>query len=89
MVSVEIPDGITNILYNTFGDCAKLKSIEIPSSVMFIANWAFVGCDKLVNVKILNDDTVVELNSFPVQAKVAKAKTANKPKGNIFSKFFK
>ncbi|OON98963.1 MAG: hypothetical protein ATN35_00465 [Epulopiscium sp. Nele67-Bin004] len=89
LVSVEIPEGITNILYNTFGDCAKLTSIEIPSSVTFIADWAFVGCDKLTKVKILNGDTVVEINSFPIQAKVTKAKTADKPKGNIFSKFFK
>ena len=47
LVSVTIPDSITEIGNNAFAVCQSLKSIIIPKSVTKIGNYIFVSCTSL------------------------------------------
>jgi hypothetical protein len=52
LISITIPDSVTNIECDAFDFCSNLKSITIPDSVTSIGKNAFWGCDSLVfNVK--------------------------------------
>ena len=48
LISVTIPDSVTNIGNSAFSYCTSLQSIAIPDSVTEIANDAFDGCKNLV-----------------------------------------
>lgn len=59
VVSVVIPDSVTNINYSTFEGCTSLTSITIPNSVTNIYYRAFEGCTSLTNITI--PDSVKEI----------------------------
>lgn len=52
LVSVEIPEGVTEIGQSAFQSCIKLKTIIIPSTVTTIGNQACYYCMELESVKI-------------------------------------
>ena len=47
LISITIPEGVTNIGDGAFYDCWSLTSITIPHSVTSIGEYAFEGCDAL------------------------------------------
>jgi len=62
--SVTIPDSITNIEYEAFGECKLLTSVTIPNSVTTIGARTFAGCDSLTNVTVPNSITSIEQSAF-------------------------
>ncbi len=50
--SVTVPEGITAIPENAFGNCAELISVKLPSTLKSIGNFAFDGCAKLTELDI-------------------------------------
>ena len=50
--SVTVPEGITAIPENAFGNCAELISVKLPSTLKSIGNFAFYGCVKLTELDI-------------------------------------
>lgn len=50
ITSVSLPEGLTKITYNAFGNFSKLKSITIPESVTAIKDGVFNGCTSLTDV---------------------------------------
>ena len=64
LVSVDIPDGIVCINYNTFGSCMNLTSITIPDSVTVIYESAFTGCEKLTSIHIPGGVTTIMNEAF-------------------------
>ena len=51
-LSVEIPDGVTEIDGCAFANCSLLEEIVIPNSVKEISYWAFDNCVSLKSVVI-------------------------------------
>lgn len=41
VISVVIPEGVTNIAYAAFFECAQLEAVELPESLLVIEEWAF------------------------------------------------
>ena len=50
--SIEIPDGVTEIVDYAFSSCKSLSSVVIPPSVTKIGKYAFEGCELLSAVSI-------------------------------------
>ena len=64
LVSITIPDGVTNIDAGAFDDCTGLASIVIPSSVTSIGTAAFSGCSSLVSITIPDGITSISSQLF-------------------------
>lgn len=62
IVSVVIPDGVTDIGKYSFKGCIGLSSIKFPSSLKSIREGAFYGCKSLRNVHI--PDSVNTIGSY-------------------------
>ena len=52
MVSITIPNSVTEIGENAFGWCTSLSSITIPESVTKIGEDTFSGCTSLKNIRL-------------------------------------
>lgn len=65
LISVQIPDTVTEIGSNAFYNCTSLKSVTIqdnkPSCVKKIGRQAFMFCSELTDISIL--DSVTEIGS--------------------------
>ena len=59
-----IPDGVTGIGEDAFGDCSKLENIRIPKSVTSIGTFAFIGCSKLETICIPKSVTSIGMAAF-------------------------
>ena len=59
-----IPNSVTKIGYEAFGDCSKLTSITITSSVTSIDVAAFLGCTGLTSMVIPNSVTGIDNLAF-------------------------
>lgn len=57
ILSVEIPNTVTTIGINAFGECSALTSVIIPNSVTNIGDNAFTNCTSLMSVTIPNSVT--------------------------------
>ncbi|MGN1433316.1 MAG: leucine-rich repeat protein [Ruminococcus sp.] len=64
LVSVVIPDGVTDIGTCAFENCGNLASVKIPDSVTSIHNWAFESCESLVSITIPDSVTSIGDGAF-------------------------
>lgn len=61
----EVPDGVTTIAQNSFGESETLTSVTIPTSVTFIGGYAFTECPNLTD--IYYQGTEAEWNKVTVE----------------------
>jgi hypothetical protein len=61
---VTIPNGITNIGYRAFEDCAILSRVSIAETVRNLGSAAFKNCSKLTEVRIAEGLNTIEKNVF-------------------------
>ena len=50
LISIELPNTLTEIANNAFENCTSLVSVEIPAFVRSVTTNAFNGCTSLTNV---------------------------------------
>ena len=62
LLSIALPNGLTEIPNNAFSGCSALTSVTIPNSVTSIGGWAFESCTSLTSVTIPN--SVTSIGSF-------------------------
>lgn len=63
IVSVEIPDSVTEIENYAFYGCENIRSITIPGSVIKIGNMAFQNCYRLKNIEFEYSEKTLNLGS--------------------------
>lgn len=68
LISVQIPDTVTEIGSNAFYNCTSLKSVTIqdnkPSCVKKIGRQAFMFCSELTDIPILDSVTEIDSEAF-------------------------
>ena len=64
LVSITIPEGVTNIGSNAFAYCSNLTSVTIPDSVTNIGDAAFRSCRSLSTITIPNGVSVIDGSTF-------------------------
>ena len=64
IVSVTIPNGVTELGYACFEYCENLKSVSIPNSVKTIGGAAFWGCTSLTSFAVPSGVETIEDTSF-------------------------
>ncbi len=64
LVSITVPDSVTDIEGRAFSGCTSLTSIAIPCGVTKIEQWAFSGCTSLASVAIPCGVTKIEQWAF-------------------------
>lgn len=64
LVSVTIPEGVTNIGDDAFFECKNLVSVIIPESVISIEAGAFRSCSSLTIISIPNGVTSIGSHAF-------------------------
>lgn len=64
LVSIIIPDSVTEIGSSTFEGCANLESVNIPDGVTSIGDNAFSGCYSLASITIPNSVTSIGAGVF-------------------------
>lgn len=70
IVSVIIPDGVTEIGGGAFGGCVNLRHIVIPDSVTAIGSMAFERCSSLVRIVIPNGVRNIGSQAFSICEKL-------------------
>ena len=64
LISVNIPDSVTDIDYDAFKNCTSLVSATIPEGVTKIDMGLFSGCKSLVSVTISASIKIVSNGAF-------------------------
>ena len=64
LVSVTIPEGVTQILPTAFRGCTGLKTVDIPDTVEGIREYAFYGCSSLESINIGCNATSIGYYAF-------------------------
>lgn len=64
LVSVEIPNSVTEIENSAFEGCTGLTSIKIPNSVTELGSYVFADCKNLESVEISNSITKIGVSAF-------------------------
>ena len=64
LISVTIPNSVTEIGKYAFGDCLAMTSVTIPNSVTEIAERAFYYCESLSSIKIPDSVTDIGEEAF-------------------------
>ncbi len=59
-----VPDGVTTIGDNAFGECDVLTNVTLPDGLTTIGDWAFYNCDALTNVTFPASLTTLSENAF-------------------------
>lgn len=61
---VVVPEGVTEIGYQSFKDKTRLQSVELPNTVTTIRREAFRLCTKLKDINIPDSVTDIEDDAF-------------------------
>lgn len=69
VVSVTIPDGVTEICSRAFRRCSSLTHIELPDSVKVISEGAFEGCTSLTNIEL--PDSLTRISDYAFQDSIS------------------
>lgn len=64
LVSVTLPDTITEIKDETFSGCKNLAYINLPSGLVSVGRWAFNGCYKLSSIELPEGVTTLSNAAF-------------------------
>lgn len=64
LVSIEIPDSVTDLGWGTFMNCTSLVRVRIPKHVRKIGWWLFWGCRSLTEVDIPSGVTEIGSSAF-------------------------
>ena len=64
LLSIALPNGLTEIPNDAFNGCSALTSVTIPNSVTSIGENAFEGCSALTSVTIPNSVTSIGRSAF-------------------------
>jgi len=64
LVSITIPNSVTEIGICAFAYCTSLTSVTIPNSVTYIDLSTFTGCTSLTSVIIPNSVTIIGSEAF-------------------------
>ena len=64
LLSIALPNGLTEIPNNAFNGCSALTSVTIPNSVTSIGDRAFADCFVLTSVTIPNSVTSIGSHAF-------------------------
>lgn len=64
LISISIPEGVTDIKDYAFADCSELTSIIIPEGVASIGKCAFRDCRSLTEISIPKGVVSIEENAF-------------------------
>ena len=64
LISVTIPEGVTQIYPNAFDGCSGLKTIDIPDGLVSIREYAFRGCISLETVNLGCDLSIIGYYAF-------------------------
>ena len=64
LVSITLPDTVTEIGDGAFEGCTKLASIVLPESLLTIGARAFAGCTLLDNISIPKQVSRIETSTF-------------------------
>ncbi len=64
VTNVTIPEGTTELAYNTFKGCKSLMSVTLPNSLPNITSYAFSNCINLKEVIIPNGITKISNYAF-------------------------
>lgn len=65
-----IPEGVKEIVEESFVDCLPIKSIKFPSTLEKIGKDAFLGCDELTELTFLSDIELDFDNGFVDWSKI-------------------
>ncbi len=71
LVTVELPDGMTEIPLGLFNFCSALENVQIPSTVTDISEYAFRGCSSLAEITIPDSVKSIWPNAFEGCEKLA------------------
>ena len=64
LLSIALPNGLTEIPNDAFNGCSALTSVTIPNSVTSIGYSAFSGCTSLTSVTLPNSVTSIGYSAF-------------------------
>ena len=64
IITVYIPDTVTEIGYSSFYGCINLISVNIPESVEIIGSFAFYGCSSLQSIHISKNVRFIQHFAF-------------------------
>lgn len=64
MVSITIPEGVTELRAESFKRFTKLTKVSLPDSLTTISSSAFSGCTKLASLVIPEGVTLLNGNAF-------------------------
>ena len=64
VVSVSVPDGITNVSASVFSGCRSLRHIELPQSIEVIGLAAFRDCRNLKSIVVPPNVKTIHPNTF-------------------------
>ncbi len=87
LISVTLPDSITDLGYATFEGCTALTTINIPDGVTYIEDYVFYGCSSLTSIRIPKSVTNIGSEAFKnctalASIVVDSANTVYQSKGN-------
>ena len=64
LVSVVMPDGVTNLDWMQFSNCTNLKEVHLPAGLTSLGSSVFQNCTSLEEITIPDEVTSIGLGSF-------------------------
>lgn len=64
ITEVEIPESVTEVGYQAFGECASLISVKLPENLTELKAGTFDRCSSLTSINIPNSVTIIEREVF-------------------------